>query len=710
MKWHRRIHFAVPTCTIVMMLCPFAGAQYGGGSGTAEDPYLIYTPEQMNAIGADPDDWDKHFRLMADIDLSVYTHAKFNIIASVPDPPSPRPLRRISAAGTTGAFTGVFDGDGHTISNLHYDSQDASYIGLFGRVDDPNASIKNLGLIDANISAETSRYVGPLVGCLEGGTIINCYAEGGTVRGKESVGGLVGGLQGSWGGDYPTLSCSHSSALVLGDENTGGLVGRNEGGAIANSRASGTVIGHTSTGGLVGAGYGSITNCYATATAIGTDWTGGLVGSAGGTITHCYATGAVIGDTYAGGLTGYYYPYPNDDIVGSFWDVDTTGQWNSGGGQDKTTAQMQTVGTYLKAGWDLAGETTNGTDDIWWLAEGQDYPRLWWEAEPGQEAGPCELPDLLMGAGTPDDPYLIHTAEELNLIGLFPREWDKHYRLVADVDLRHYRADNLNLIGDPNIEHSGKPTAASFTGVFDGNDHVIRNFNWSTEDEHCVGLFPSVASLSGEVRNLGLTTPHISAESGCCVGALVGSLYGGTIRNCYIEGGTIAGGDFTGGLVGYHAYGAISECYSSAVVSGRQCTGGLAGHAGDYLKNCYARGVVLGGVYTGGLTGDGGQLLNCYSTSLVIGESTGGLTGGGGWTVTASFWDVETSGQPACDRPDRCAGEGKTTAEMQTVSTFLEAGWDFAGETENGTDDTWWILEGQGYPHLWWELGDKPSP
>jgi len=46
---------------------------------------------------------------------------------------------------------------------------------------------------------------------------------------------------------------------------------------------------------------------------------------------------------------------------------------------------------------------------------------------------------------------------------------------------------------------------------------------------------------------------------------------------------------------------------------------------------------------------------------------------------------------------------GKTTAEMQTATTFLEAGWDFVDETDNGTDDIWWILEGQEYPKLWWE-------
>jgi hypothetical protein len=63
-----------------------------------------------------------------------------------------------------------------------------------------------------------------------------------------------------------------------------------------------------------------------------------------------------------------------------------------------------------------------------------------------------------------------------------------------------------------------------------------------------------------------------------------------------------------------------------------------------------------------------------------------------------SFWDVETSRRHTSD-----GGTGKTSAEMQTANTFLEAGWDFVEETENGTEDIWWINEGQDYPRLWWE-------
>jgi len=104
----------------------------------------------------------------------------------------------------------------------------------------------------------------------------------------------------------------------------------------------------------------------------------------------------------------------------------------------------------------------------------------------------------------------------------------------------------------------------------------------------------------------------------------------------------------------------------------------------------------------GGLVGESwfGRLNQCYSAGRVIGYGyVGGLVGRGiSGNATASFWDAQTSGQTKSG-----GGTGKTTAQMQMAQTFLDAGWDFAGETANGGDDLWWINEGQGYPHLWWE-------
>jgi len=44
-----------------------------------------------------------------------------------------------------------------------------------------------------------------------------------------------------------------------------------------------------------------------------------------------------------------------------------------------------------------------------------------------------------------------------------------------------------------------------------------------------------------------------------------------------------------------------------------------------------------------------------------------------------------------------------TTRTIATTGTFLEAGLDFVNEVDNGSEDIWWILEGWGYPRLWWE-------
>jgi hypothetical protein len=85
----------------------------------------------------------------------------------------------------------------------------------------------------------------------------------------------------------------------------------------------------------------------------------------------------VTGNENVGGLVGDEY---KSSITMSFWNIETSGQTTSAGGEGKTTVEMQTAGTFLEAGWDFVDETANGTEDIWWINEGQDYPKLWWEA------------------------------------------------------------------------------------------------------------------------------------------------------------------------------------------------------------------------------------------------------------------------------------------------------------------------------------------
>jgi len=98
-----------------------------------------------------------------------------------------------------------------------------------------------------------------------------------------------------------------------------------------------------------------------------------------------------------------------------------------------------------------------------------------------------------------------------------------------------------------------------------------------------------------------------------------------------------------------------------------------------------------------------GDVRNCYSTNMISGKKgIGGFAGANAGSIAMSFWDIEASGWVTSN-----GGIGKTTAEMQTESTFVDAGWDFVNETDNGTEDIWWILEGQDYPRLWWETAEE---
>jgi hypothetical protein len=639
---------------------------YGSGIGEPNDPYLIYTPEQMNQIGLDPNDWNKHFKLMADLDLSCYTGTQFNRIGT----------------SYNSYFTGTFDGNNHTVSNFTYTSTITDYVGLFGYLGS-GSQVKNLGLTNVNVTG--SSYTGGLVGYNSFGTITNSYAAGSVTSSSYRTGGLVGYNDGG------TVTNSYATGNVTGYGSTGGLVGYNDGGTVTNSYATGNVTGYDSTGGLVGWNYyGTITNCYAAGPVIGSYCTGGLVGynydgtitnsyAAGsvtgsqyetgglvgynsGTITNCYATGNVNGsnwgtgglvgcnnvgaitncyatgnvngsnwdtgglvgenegtitNSYAtgnvtGGYTGGLVGYNSGTITASFWDIETTGQSTSAGGKGRTTAQMHQASTFL--GWNSCGEVA------WTIDEGNDYPRLVWQGRPGTPIPSYELTDFLAGSGEPNDPYLIYTPQELNAIGLFPCEWDKCFKLMTDIDLSAYAVEPNN----PQFNCIGTGSSSSFTGTFDGNNHIISNFTYTSPTTSYVGLFGCLGS-SGQIKNLGLTNVNVTGYY--FTGGLVGWNYG-TIANSYAT-GSVTGIGVTGGLVGYNG-GTITNSYATGSVTGIGVTGGLVGYNGGTITNSYATGSVSGSQYTGGLAGYNyyGNITNCYAAGSVAGQiSTGGLVG-----------------------------------------------------------------------------------
>ena len=122
-------------------------------------------------------------------------------------------------------------------------------------------------------------------------------------------------------------------------------------------------------------------NCYCRGKVCGDLGAGGLIGFNSGVVSNSYSVGAVSGQSPHSVVAGFVASNDEGSVNNSFWDVQASGLSVSAAGLGLKTAQMMyDIGTYLEAGWDFMGETANGTEDIWWIDEGKDYPRLWWEA------------------------------------------------------------------------------------------------------------------------------------------------------------------------------------------------------------------------------------------------------------------------------------------------------------------------------------------
>jgi hypothetical protein len=273
------------------------------------------------------------------------------------------------------------------------------------------------------------------------------------------------------------------------------------------------------------------------------------------------------------------------------------------------------------------------------------------------------------GNGTSGNPYQILTPAHMNEIGLNTGDWNKYFRLDADLDMSGYTGTQYNRIGN---------STTKFTGSFNGNNHVIVNLSYSTTAATSyVGLFGYTNSAT--ISNLGLMNVNLSSA-----------------------------GNYVGGLAGYVNAGTVSNCYVTGQVSGAnssQYVGGLAGFLnGTTVTNCRSVTVVHSGtnsVYVGGFAGRTGNLTNCYSAGAVNSgtgsTAVGGLVGSGG-TMTSCYWDTQTSGIAT-----GTLGNPRTTAQMYTPSNYT--GWNFT--------TIWRICGGTNYPRLQWEplpVGDFVCP
>jgi hypothetical protein len=287
--------------------------------------------------------------------------------------------------GENTVFTGIFDGRGHTISNLDFNNpRSTSYSGLFGLVGGANADdtavIKNV-VLKGSTSTAVYNYVAGIVAYVYGpGTVeisnvaneMNITATG-SPRG---IGGIVGNVN------------SRCNLIIRDSYNAGTLIDTT---AWGNQVSSVAGILSASNNLPADDGTRSITNCYNVGDISGTGLVGGIFSpgeyNAAITISNCYNTGAISTQRATDPVNSIGAISSNNTAAQVFSNnyylnqagLNSTGQVGVSG----IVTLPDTTNNLSKTEAEMKASTFPASLDPLRFVEGNGYPALTW-----QSAGP----------------------------------------------------------------------------------------------------------------------------------------------------------------------------------------------------------------------------------------------------------------------------------------------------------------------------------
>jgi len=650
--------------------------------------------------------------------------------------------------GQSNAFSGTFDGKGHTIEDMSANVT-SGYAGLFGNV---RGTVKNVQVTGSVTASGNVRAVGGIVGYSAGGTVQNCLSKVNILAPQVNcpVGGVVGESSNKPNDNTASSTvnlCWNEGTVTGGSGSTGGIVGTNSNGKVANCANFGAVKGSSTAGGIVG--IGTAANSYNLGDVTGAE--SGTYGISSRAATNsyylCKLNGAVeqkyIKDssseaqnitattednktvykvdgtelvellnknrsTYTEWINKQAAPYNPVHITrwdGSFEpgvEGVITLVYDPNGGEGAAVTEQQRVegdtGSFtIKSDTELGFKHENGTFLGW---STNPYAKT---ADNSYDAGITVSVEknksltlyavwspIWAGSGTEAAPYEIPDVGKLTALQTQVNEngfsyTGKWFRLTNNIDLN-------NELWTP----IGVDSLHFFGGSLDGGGKTISGLKVET-DRQWAGLFGSVRGTYGvpmTMRDLTLKNGSVKFTSSgtSCSGGLVAIVEGETaleLRNVVAENLTVSGGDDSGGLLG---------------------RGRVA------MTNCHNRGGSVTGRYAGGLAGNGySNLLNhvftgCTNSAKVVGERTaGGMTGNetvsnGSYTSCANSGSISAtqgyaSGIAAGGSYKQCSNSGAVTGKQAAGITSHGNKATFCSNTGaiTGTDYAAGILTNGGY-------------
>lgn len=597
-----------------------------GGSGSADDPYHIASFENLLWITQTSGYWGLHYIQTADIDASDSQQLESGA--------GWKPIGNASPW-----FTGSYDGGGYNILGLYFSRGTAFYTGLFGIV--LNAKLNRINLRDVDMFG--SVYCGSLAGVAQNSVVNNCSVTG-SVHGSTDVGGLVGLV------NYNTIiTNSYSHATVQGNDNVGGFVGQNgfDNGYIYRSYSTGQVIAGTASykGGFIGRhSGGSVNYCYwnTQSSGMATD----AVASPRTTLemktrVNYYLWNFITQWSIQEGIS-----YPSLELTAG-WTLPpllNLSNLNGSGIQSDpylidSAAKLNVIRQSMDSWYRLTSDIDLSETVVWNHGQG-------WQP--------------IGGSATPFTGVLEGNGKRLiNLVINRPlTDYTGLFSYTQNAMISHLELANAWLLTQ---NYSGGIAGSAFGGSI---DNVSLSGIYLAKDYSggLVGSLDSGLLLDSRAQLLFRTPSNVSSSNS--VGGLVGVLtstgaISGTIAGSYSN-GSISAAWHLGGIVGTLRWGYVNNCFSHMSIYGGRHLGGVVGIAGGsnpcFINHCYGTGqieLIAGGSFSGGVVGylsDGSTMEHSFwdvqTTGIPNNSTNGGKTTAQmiypGSLETYGAWDFDT--------------------------------------------------------------------
>lgn len=299
--------------------------EFACGSGTKLSPYIILTAEQLAKlafiVGANETEYEgKYYKLAADIKLNdgKVIDDKGALVAD-----STKLHKWTPIGNSSVAFTGNFDGNGHTVSGMFINTT-SSHNGLFGN---SSGTVQNVTVADSWVTGGNA--TAGILGNLKGTGILKGSINRASIIG---TGNVTGGVIGS----YESVCCSkvgnvenvENAGFITGVKTVGGVIGSGQNIRITEAFNKGEIIGTSNTGGIAGnLGSNSVlSKAFNYAKVSGNEHTAGIAGYMGywlncgttikqATLTNSINWGEINGEKFTAGVIGKNECSTNKDVA-----------------------------------------------------------------------------------------------------------------------------------------------------------------------------------------------------------------------------------------------------------------------------------------------------------------------------------------------------------------------------------------------------------